>query len=42
METLITYETSDDACGILLRFEDGVRGAVTISQVSADAGTHWG
>ena len=27
--------TSDDACGILLRFEDGVRGAVTISQVSA-------
>ncbi len=26
---------SDDACGILLRYEDGVRGAVTISQVSA-------
>ena len=27
--------TSDDACGILLRFEDKARGAVTISQVSA-------
>ena len=27
--------TSDDAAGILLRFEDGARGAVTISQVSA-------
>lgn len=27
--------TSDDAAGILLRFEDGTRGAVTISQVSA-------
>ena len=27
--------TSDDACGILLRFEGGARGAVTISQVSA-------
>jgi predicted dehydrogenase len=26
---------SDDAAGILLRFEDGARGAVTISQVSA-------
>ena len=35
-EDLIEEEiTSDDACGILLRFEDGVRGAVTISQVSA-------
>lgn len=27
--------TSDDAAGILLRYEDGARGAVTISQVSA-------
>ena len=27
--------TSDDAAGILLRFEDGARGAVSISQVSA-------
>jgi predicted dehydrogenase len=27
--------SSDDAAGILLRFEDGARGAVTISQVSA-------
>lgn len=27
--------TSDDAAGILLRYEDGTRGAVTISQVSA-------
>ncbi len=27
--------TSDDAAGILLRFEDGARGVVTISQVSA-------
>ncbi len=27
--------TSDDAAGILLRFEGGTRGAVTISQVSA-------
>lgn len=27
--------TSDDAAGILLRFEDAARGAVTISQVSA-------
>jgi predicted dehydrogenase len=27
--------SSDDAAGILLRFEDGTRGAVTISQVSA-------
>lgn len=27
--------TSDDAAGILLRFENGARGAVTISQVSA-------
>jgi predicted dehydrogenase len=27
--------TSDDAAGILLRFEDGTRGAVTVSQVSA-------
>jgi predicted dehydrogenase len=27
--------TSDDAAGILLRFEGGARGAVTISQVSA-------
>lgn len=27
--------TSDDAAGVLLRFEDGARGAVTISQVSA-------
>jgi predicted dehydrogenase len=33
---LISEEmTSDDAAGILLRFEDGARGAVTISQVSA-------
>jgi predicted dehydrogenase len=27
--------TSDDAAGILLRFEDGARGVVTISQISA-------
>ena len=27
--------TSDDAAGILLRYEDGAKGAVTISQVSA-------
>jgi predicted dehydrogenase len=27
--------TSDDAAGILLRYQDGARGAVTISQVSA-------
>ena len=27
--------SSDDAAGILLRFDDGARGAVTISQVSA-------
>lgn len=27
--------TSDDAAGVLLRYEDGARGAVTISQVSA-------
>ncbi|MFZ0014053.1 MAG: Gfo/Idh/MocA family oxidoreductase [Acidimicrobiia bacterium] len=33
---LISEEmTSDDAAGILLRYEDGARGAVTISQVSA-------
>lgn len=35
-EDLIEEEmSSDDAAGILLRFEDGARGAVTISQVSA-------
>jgi predicted dehydrogenase len=35
-EDLVTEEmTSDDAAGILLRFEGGARGAVTISQVSA-------
>ena len=36
-DTLLIEEkmTSDDAAGILLRFEDGARGAVTISQVSA-------
>lgn len=35
-EDLIKEEmTSDDAAGILLRFEEGARGAVTISQVSA-------
>lgn len=35
-EELIEEEmTSDDAAGILLRYEDGARGAVTISQVSA-------
>jgi len=35
-EELIAEEmSSDDAAGILLRFEDGARGAVTISQVSA-------
>lgn len=35
-EDLVEEEmTSDDAAGILLRFEDGARGAVTISQVSA-------
>lgn len=35
-EDLIEEEMrSDDAAGILLRFEDGARGAVTISQVSA-------
>ena len=28
--------TSDDACGILLRFEEGARGVVAISQVSAE------
>jgi predicted dehydrogenase len=27
--------TSDDAAGILLRFEDGARGVVTVSQISA-------
>jgi len=27
--------SSDDAAGVLLRFEDGTKGAVTISQVSA-------
>ncbi|MDH3425946.1 MAG: Gfo/Idh/MocA family oxidoreductase, partial [Acidimicrobiia bacterium] len=35
-EELVEEEmSSDDAAGILLRFEDGARGAVTISQVSA-------
>ncbi|MGD2059737.1 MAG: Gfo/Idh/MocA family oxidoreductase [Acidimicrobiia bacterium] len=35
-EDLIEEEmSSDDAAGILLRYEDGARGAVTISQVSA-------
>ena len=35
-EKLVEEEmTSDDAAGILLRYEDGARGAVTISQVSA-------
>lgn len=35
-QDLVTEEmTSDDAAGILLRFEGGARGAVTISQVSA-------
>jgi predicted dehydrogenase len=35
-EELVEEEMgSDDAAGILLRFEDGARGAVTISQVSA-------
>lgn len=35
-DDLVTEEmTSDDAAGILLRFEGGTRGAVTISQVSA-------
>jgi predicted dehydrogenase len=35
-EDLVEEEMhSDDAAGILLRFEDGARGAVTISQVSA-------
>lgn len=35
-EELIEEEmTSDDAASILLRYEDGARGAVTISQVSA-------
>jgi predicted dehydrogenase len=35
-EELIEEElTSDDAAGILLRYENGARGAVTISQVSA-------
>lgn len=35
-EDLIEEEmTSDDAAGILLRYENGARGAVTISQVSA-------
>lgn len=29
------HMTSDDAAGILIRYEDGARGAVTISQVSA-------
>ena len=37
-EELITEEmVSDDAAGVLLRYEDGARGAVTISQVSAGA-----
>lgn len=36
VDELISEEmTSDDAAGILLRYEDGTRGAVTISQVSA-------
>ena len=35
-EELVEEEmTSDDAAGILLRYENGARGAVTISQVSA-------
>jgi predicted dehydrogenase len=35
-EELVEEEmSSDDAAGILLRFEDGARGAITISQVSA-------
>jgi predicted dehydrogenase len=35
-EELVEEEmSSDDAAGILLRFEDGARGTVTISQVSA-------
>lgn len=35
-EDLIEEEmSSDDAAGVLLRFEDGARGAMTISQVSA-------
>ena len=34
-ELLEEEMSSDDAAGILLRFEDGARGAVTISQVSA-------
>lgn len=34
-EILSEEMSSDDAAGILLRFEDGARGAVTISQVSA-------
>jgi predicted dehydrogenase len=34
-ELVETKMTSDDAAGILLRFEGGTRGAVTVSQVSA-------
>ncbi|MDX2380160.1 MAG: Gfo/Idh/MocA family oxidoreductase [Acidimicrobiia bacterium] len=34
-ETIDVEVSSDDAAGVLVRFDDGARGAVTISQVSA-------